>query len=1479
MLSKFFIDRPIFATVLSVVITLTGGIALWFLPIAQYPRITPPSVNVSINYPGASAQVVADTVAAPIEQQVTGVPGMLYMSSQMGNDGSYQLSVTFDVDVDLSTALVMVQNRVALAMPLLPTPVQNQGITIRKKTPDNLCMINFISAIDITTNDGKTIRGVIKGDDDEQITLLDAEGEKHQIKKDDIRSTGKPIYDDLFLSNYALINVKDEILRVDGVSDLNIMGQRDYSIRAWLNPQQLASRNMTATDVALAIRQQNIQAAAGQIGSPPARAGQPFQLPIDTLGRLADAEQFGNIIVKVGESQPLRPRSGVKATSPAGATDGGTTTSDMTSGGATGGTGGGANATGGANSGGGGTTGGGADTGVIVGPSAAPRLKTNKTDKALVSMASTAQGSLNPSVSIVRLRDVARVEMGALNYNVTCTFNGGPSVGLNVYQLPGTNALDVADRVRAKMKELKKAFPAGLDYTIAYDTTPFIRESISEVFSTLRDAVFLVALVVLFFLQDWRAMILPMIDVPVSLIGTFAVMAVMGYSLNNISLFGLVLAIGIVVDDAIVVLENIERQMAKGFDTRTATIKAMEEITGPILAITLVLCAVFIPCAFISGITGRFFRQFALTIAASTIISAINALTMTPSRALLIFKTKSVSGESSQNAAYDPPLTTHHSPLTTHQHKKEALPWWIFGMIGFISLAWGPALIGGPLGLPSMATDEEGPDLPTLQTWGMTVAYFTPGFLAGLTLGWLIIRPVNMVLGSFFRGFNNVFDRLTDVYGWMIGKGLRLSAIVVIAYGGLLFFTYFIFRDSPRGFVPQQDMGRLIVSVQLPDSAGLDRTQLVIAQADKIIRRDPGIAASIGLSGVSFAEQATGSNFGSFFVILKPFAQRQDRKLRAEAIMSRLRKEFAAQVNDARVVVLGSSPIPGVSSSGGFKVMVQDRGGLGLPTLQKQTENLVEKLQGYYKLTDTSFAALRAPKIQPHVLEKIASLKDQHFSAILELKDQLAESLSKNEMLLYESLILTQAKRPDGEYELTDESFAAFRASKVPEPTLEKLAGLRDQSYEATQPFKAKLAELLDKKELQQAEPVILVNAKQSYGLTGVNSQFRSNTPQLKLDIDRIKVESLEVSLDDVNQTLQIYLGSLNVNRFNEYGRFWQVTLQADHDFRSRTEDINLLQVRNKKGQMVPLGTLVNVREVTGPIFVRRYNLYTAAPITGALVPGISSGDVIKSVDEISQDTLPRSMKSEWTELMFMQIKEGNTTAIVFTLAVVCVFLALAALYESWTLPLAVILVVPLCVLCSVLGVLFRRDYLGQDASVDIFVQIGLVVLVGLACKNAILVVEFAKELHQNGRSVYDATLEASRLRLRPILMTSFAFILGVLPLCVAAGAGAEMRRSLGTAVFSGMLGVTTFGIFLTPVFFYVIQRIGETSLFTGAAVQWIGSCVVGALLGAGIAYLLARLGILPIIPRFWMVTIGASTGVLAIAAVRGMHKGLSRRS
>jgi multidrug efflux pump subunit AcrB len=1178
-ISRFFIDRPIFATVLSIVITLVGGIAGLWLPMAQYPRITPPGIAITINYPGASAPVVADTVAAPIEQQVNGIDGMLYMSSQMGNDGSYTLTVTFDIGTDVNTALVMVQNRVALAMPQLPTQVQNQGITIRKKTPDILMIVNFFSR-------------------------------NHQ-------------YDDIYLSNFATIYVKDELLRVYGVSDINYMGQRDYSIRVWLDPQKLASRSMTAMDVASAIRSENVDAPAGRIGQPPIGTAQPFQLPIDTLGRLSDPEQFGSIVVKAGESTPAEPASG-----------------------------------------------------------------------------------------IVHLRDVAKIEMGAQNYNQSCTFDGYPSVGLSIYQLPGTNALDVANRVREKMEELKSRFPDGVDYDIAYDTTPYIRESVSEVFKTLLHAVLLVSIVVLVFLQDWKVMILPMIDVPVSLIGTFAVMAAMGFTLNNLTLFGLVLAIGIVVDDAIVVLENTERMIAKGLDARTATIRAMEEITGPILAITLALSSVFVPCCFLGGITGQFFRQFAVTIAVSTIISAVNALTMTPSRAVLIFKTE-------QGAA-------------GHEFKREALPWWSFALLGgFLTLWFGPGYLAAPSGISVPSTGSALAEPPAALSWTAMGLYFAPGALAGGALGWLVIGPVNVVLGWLFRGFNRVFDRATAVYGAIVSKLLFASALVLVVYAGLLRLTYVTLEYAPTGFIPQQDQGRLILNVQLPDSASLQRTQEAMKQVEEIAHETPGVAHTVAIAGLSILLQANASNFGSMFIVLDPFEKRRLPGLHADDIMARMLREYSRRVKDARISVRNSSPIPGLGVAGGFKIVVEDRGGRGLSDLQEQTD------------------------------------------------------------------LVTRALR---------------------------------------------------------AEP----------GLSDVSTGFRSATPQLYLDIDRTKAQAMGVQFEDVNQTLSMYLGSLYINSFNRFGRHWQVTVQAAGDYRNRIEALSLFQVRNKWGQMVPLGTLVNARPYAGPISVTRYNLYQSATITGNMRPGFSSGDAITTIEQVAGANLPLSMSSEWTELMYVQIHAGNSTIYVFALAAVAVFLALAALYESWALPMAVILVVPMCLLCSVAGV----RYSGRD--VNIFVQIGLVVLVGLACKNAILIVEYAKQKHRDGLPRREATLEACRLRLRPILMTSFAFIIGVIPLAVAVGAGAEMRRSLGITVFSGMLGVTLFGIFLTPVFFSVIQGVSETRLFSDRAGRWFASTLFCGGLGLGIAYMLEKLGVV----RFpWTLETGAAAGVLFGLAVMGARR------
>ena len=858
------------------------------------------------------------------------------------------------------------------------------------------------------------------------------------------------------------------------------------------------------------------------------------------------------------------------------------------------------------------------------------------------------------------------------------------------------------------MEELKQRFPFDVDYDVGYDTTPFIRESIEDVVYTLLEAVALVGVVVLLFLQDWRAMILPMIDVPVSIIGTFAVMAMLGFSLNNISLFGLVLAIGIVVDDAIVVLENIERMMARGYDPRTATIKAMDEVTGPIIAVGLVLCAVFVPCAFLSGITGRFFYQFAVTISVSTMISALNAVTMTPSRAVMIFTSQAGHGEGNHSS-------------------KEALPWWIFGVPGGLLSAWLARRFLADL-FPGLR-DEWSVDL---------LAAFIPGALLGAGVGWLVIRPVNAVLGWCFRGFNAGFEWITGGYSWTIGKALHHSPTVLLLYGVLVGLTFVIFTRAPTGFIPVQDMGRFIVSIQTPDSSSLDRTRDAVALVEKITHESPGIAHTVTISGMSFLMQASSPNFGSMFVVLKPFAERRNPALTDKAIMAKLRQEWLRRVPDAVVVALPAAPLPGVGAAGGYKFMVEDRGSLGPKALQSKTDDLIANV----------------------------------------------------------------LKQP---------------------------------------------------------------------GMRNATTQFRSNTPQLFLDIDRSQVASLGLSLNDVNQSLDIYLGSLYVNSFNEFGRHWQVNLQADAAYRDRVENLHLIEIRNNAGQMVSLGALADIREVGGPILITRYNLYTAAAVNGSVPADVSTGETIQTVDRLADQSLPLAMKTEWTELMYLQIRAGDTTLVVFGLAVLSVFLTLAALYENWSLPLAVILVVPLCLLCSVVGVLLtKRD-------VNIFVQIGLVVLVGLACKNAILVVEYARQLHHEGQSVFAATLEASRLRLRPILMTSLAFVFGVLPLVVAAGAGAEMRRSLGTTVFSGMLGVTLFGIFLTPVFFYVILELGVSRLFQAlAATGRLGSSILGGVLGLAGGYLFAKLGLVAL-P--WALGGGAGAGVLAVLAVLGIHREIRTRT
>ncbi|HEX3999072.1 MAG TPA: efflux RND transporter permease subunit [Pirellulales bacterium] len=1157
MIAEFFVDRPIFATVISVVFVLAGLVAVFTLPVAQYPDVTPPTVQVTALYPGANAETVRDTVAAPIEEQVSGVEGMMYMSSQSTNDGAYNLTVTFKLGMDSDMAQVLVQNRVSLALPVIPALVQNEGINVRKISPNTLMIVNLIS-----TNGN---------------------------------------YNDLFLSNYFTIDVKDELGRLPGVAGISYLGERDYSLRAWLDPDKMAALKLNAMDVVNAISQQNIQVAAGQVGQQPAPKGQQFQLTINTLGRLTNPEQFADIIIKAGTQGSSTAGSAASATSATG-----TASSIGTSPGSGGG---GGNSMGGA----------------------AP-----------------------PSTAIVYLKDVVtrtadgkpRVELGAQQYDQSCTLDGQPSVALSIFALPGSNALDTARSVYDKMHELKTRFPDGVDYRIVYDTTPFISESVAEVGYTLLIAVILVAIVVLVFLQDWRAMILPMIDVPVSLIGTFAVMAALGFSLNNLTLFGLVLAIGIVVDDAIVVLENIERQIATGLDARAATIKAMSEITGPILAITLVLSSVFIPCCFLGGVTGQFFRQFAVTIAVSTIISAINAITMTPSRAVVIFKTE--------------------EGADGHQHRKEALPWWFFGIIGGLLSVWlGEKFLPGQFGIPPLP----GEDAPRWMPWAVHAAYFVPGAIVGGVLGWIVIKPVNAVLGSFFRGFNRLFDRVIAAYGRTVGGLLRMSAIVCMVYGGLLLLTYVQFVRTPTGFIPQQDKGYLLLNIQLPDSASVERTQRMMGRIEEVARNTKGVDHTVGISGQSLILNANAPNLGSMYVMLKPFDQRNSSDLTADAIARKLTAAARKNVRGAVVSAFGAPPIDGLGTTGGFKLIVEDRGNLGLGQLQEVSQQIVDR-------------------------------------------------------------------------------------------------------------------------------------GNRTHGLKDMFNSTGANTPWLYLDIDRTKAEALGLSVGDVFNTLQVYFGSYYVNNFNEFGRTWQVNVQADQSFRAKVPAVKNLQVRNSQGQMIRLGTLLDVRDTSGPVAVMRYNLYSAAAITGDAGPDTSSGQAVDLAQQIAdqQTRMKRSMVTEWTDLAFLQNEAGNSAMYFFALAVIFVFLVLAAQYESWSLPLAVILVVPMCLLCSVFGVQIAHN------DVNIFTQIGFVVLVGLASKNAILIVEFAKEKRAAGESAREATLEACRLRLRPILMTSFAFILGVVPLVIAAGAGAEMRRTLGVAVFSGMLGVTLFGIFLTPVFFYVIQ-------------------------------------------------------------------------
>ena len=1055
-------------------------------------------MEVSAFYPGANAKVVHDTVAAPIEQQVNGVENMLYMSSQCTNDGMYTLTVTFKPGIDLNMAQVLVQNRESLAEPILPDLVKRRGVQVKKKSPSILMIVNLFSP---------------------------------QASRDN-----------LYLSNYATIQLRDELARLDGVGDITYLGQRDYSMRIWLDPGKMSFRNLTATDVSTAISQQNIQVAAGQIGQPPVPNGQVFQYTMTTLGRLEDVEQFSNIILKTD-------------------TDG----------------------------------------------------------------------------RIVRLRDVARIELGAQGYDQTCTLDGQPSVALSIYQRPGSNALKTADLVKDKMEELKKRFPDGIDYSIVYDTTPFITESVNEVFKTLRDAVILVAVVVLLFLQNWRSALIPLIAVPVAIIGTFAVMAAMGFSLNNLTLFGLVLAIGIVVDDAIVVVEAVEHHIEHGMTPRDATIRAMDEVSGPVIAIGLVLTAVFVPCAFITGIVGQFFRQFALTIATSTIISAFNSLTLSPALAAILIKPKS-------------------------REKPEALPRLAYALAG--------AALAYYLFLTPSSKGRLKPTARPSSTWPRWRR--SGGVGSGALAGWIVGWPVDRFLVWFFGVFNAGFNAVTRGYTWIVGLLLKGSFAVLLIYGGLLYLTYYAFEKTPTGFIPSQDKGYLLVNVQMPDSTSVEKTQQVMRRVEAISLKTPGVKHTVAIAGQSILLNANAPNFGAMYVMLDDFHHRTAPELQGEAISEKLQAELQHEIIEGRLNVFGAPPVEGLGTAGGFKVVIEDRGDKGLDSLQQNAERVVSE-------------------------------------------------------------------------------------------------------------------------------------GTHTEGLQGLFTSFRANTPWLYLNIDRDKVNAMGVSMDEVFNTLQVYLGSLYVNDFNRFGRTWQVNVQGDSNFRKQTEDLKLLKIRNQMGGMAPFGAMASVEPRPGPVLIMRYNMYPSAAINGMPGPGVSSGQAIMMMEDVVQKQIPQTMRMEWTELALLQLQTGNTAMIVFFLAVVLVFLVLAAQYESWSLPFSVILVVPMCLLCSVVGVQMAK------MDINIFTQIGFIVLVGLACKNAILIVEFAKARREAGVPRYQATLDACNLRLRPIMMTSLAFILGVVPLVLSEGAGSEMRRALGTAVFGGMLGVTLFGIFLTPVFYYVIQWLNDT--------------------------------------------------------------------
>ena len=1034
-ISHFFIDRPIFASVVSIVFVILGAVAFARLPVAQYPEIAPPTITVTGQYPGANADVVAETVVTPIEQQINGVENMIYLSSNSTADGRFTINVTFDIGTNLDIAQVQVQNRVAIAQPRLPVDVRNIGVTVNKSSPDLMMVV-------------------------------------HLYSPDKSRDT-------LFISNYATIEITDAVTRVDGVGSIIVFGARDYAMRIWLDPDRLQSLGLTAGDVTTALQGQNVQVASGVLNQPPMDKPSAFQISVQTQGRLADPNEFGNIVVKQSAD------------------------------------------------------------------------------------------------AVVRIKDIGRVELAAQDYSTNSYLDLDPAIAIGVFQRPGSNALATARSIQNTMEELSKRFPPGLKYTIVYNPTEFIQQSVDAVESTIGEAIILVVLVVILFLQTWRAAIIPIVAIPVSLIGTFFVMALFGFSLNNLSLFGLVLAIGIVVDDAIVVVENVERNIEAGLSPHDAAVKSMEEVGAALIAIALVLSSVFIPSAFITGISGQFYRQFALTIAGATIISLIVSLTLSPALCALLLK----------------PHTPEHQ--TRH--------------------FWDP--------------------------------------------------PIR----AFFGYFNLGFDWLTHAYGRFSAKVVRIAVLMLVVYAGVIAFGLNEFRKTPVGFIPQLDRGYLIIITQLPPAASLQRTDDVNRRAVEIALKVPGIAHAVNIVGFSGATFTNAPNAGAVFVTLDPFEQRAAHRGQSAAeIQARLFMKLQA-IQDGLVFVAAPPPVSGIGNAGGFRMMIEDRAGRGAQALQNVSYAMMGK-------------------------------------------------------------------------------------------------------------------------------------SAQTAGLFQVFSLFENTTPQLYLDIDRTKAQLLGINIPDVFAALQDYLGSIYVNDFNLFGRTYRVVAQAQDDYRSNSKDVLKIRVRNRTGDTVPLGAFTTVHTVTAPYRVPRYNLYPAAELDGAAAPGFSQGQAIKIMERLAAETLPEGFSYEWTTLAFQQIRAGNTAIFAFVLAVVFVFLVLAAQFESLTLPLAVILIVPMCLIASIVGVVIR----GQDN--NILTQVGFIVLIGLAAKNAILIVEFAKQLEDRGNDRFAAAIEAAHLRLRPILMTSFAFILGVTPLVWAVGAGSELRQTLGTAVFSGMIGVTAFGLIFTPVF-YVVTR------------------------------------------------------------------------